>query len=67
MHPRQYNDRKTEAARLRVSECSLDRACKDDGFPYIRFGGRVLFDPDLSDEYLAQRAHRGRAAELAAA
>lgn len=65
MHPKQYNDRHKEATRLGFSVRKLDRACKDEGFPYIRFGGRVLFDPELTDEYLARRTFRGRAHELA--
>lgn len=67
MMRKQYNDRDTEAARLNISTRTLDRRCRDDGFPYIRLGGRMLFDPDLSDEYLAGHVHHGRAAELAAA
>ncbi len=67
MNYKSYNDRDTEAARLNISTRTLDRRCRDDGFPYIRLGGRMLFDPDLSDEYLAGLVHRGRAAELAAA
>ena len=67
MNYKTYNDRDTEAARLCISKRTLDRRCKDDGFPYIRIGGRMLFDPELSDEYLAALVHRGRAAELAAA
>ena len=67
MHPKQYNDRKAEAARIGISERTLDRRCKDDGFPFIRFGHRLLFDPALSDEYLGACVHRGRAAELASA
>ncbi len=66
MNYKSYNDRDTEAARLNISTRTLDRRCKDDGFPFIRLGGRMLFDPDLSDEYLAGLVHRGRAAELAA-
>lgn len=65
MHPKQFNGRNKEAARIGFSTRKLDRACKDEGFPYIRVGGRVLFDPELSDEYLAQRTYRGRADELA--
>lgn len=67
MMRKQYNDRDTEAARLNISTRTLDRHCKDAGFPFIRLGGRMLFDPDLSDEHLAGLVHRGRAAELAAA
>ena len=67
MQPKRYNDRKTEADRLGVSERTLERRCKEDGFPFIRLGNRVLFDPELSDEFMAGRVHRGRAAELAAA
>ena len=67
MTPKRYNDRKSEAERLGVSERTLERRCKDDGFPFIRLGNRLLFDVELSDEYLASRVHRGRAAELAAA
>ncbi len=65
MHPKQYNDRKKEAARIGFSERTLERHCKDSGFPFIRIGRRLLFDPQLSDEYLAARVHKGRAAELA--
>ncbi len=67
MSHKQYNDRETEAARLSVCARTLERRCKDDGFPFIRLGARMLFDPELSDEWMAQRVHRGRAAELASA
>lgn len=62
-----YNDRKSEAKRISLSERQLSQLCADSGFPFIRLGGRVLFDPDLSDEYLSRRVHLGRAAELASA
>ena len=65
MSCKQYNDREQEAARLNISTRTLDRRCKEDGFPYVRLGNRMLFDPRLSDEYLAGLVHRGRAAELA--
>lgn len=60
-----YLDIKAEAKRLGVGMRTLDRRCKDEQFPFIRFGNRVLFDPELSDRYLANRVHNGRAAELA--
>ena len=60
-----YNDAKSEAARLGISERTLARHCKDAHFPFIRLGSRILFDPDLSDSYLAGLMHTGRAAELA--
>ena len=63
MHPKQYLNRKQEAQRTKVSERTLERHCKE-GYPYIRLGNRILFDPDLSDEYLAARVQHGRAAEL---
>ena len=64
---KQYNDRKTEAKRLGISESTLIRRYKDMGFPFIRFGKRILFDPQLSDEFMAAHTHNGRAAELAKA
>lgn len=67
MDYKRYNDRDAEAARLNISKRTLDRRCKEDGFPFIRLGNRMLFDPELSDEYLARHVHRGRAAELASA
>lgn len=67
MNYKSYNDRETEAKRLGVSIRTLDRRCKEDGFPFIRLGNRMLFDPELSDEYMAGCVHRGRAAELASA
>lgn len=67
MQARTYLDRKSEAERLKISVRTLDRHVKDDGFPFIRFGNRLLFDPALSDEFLAARTFRGRAAELAQA
>ncbi len=64
MQTKQYNDMKTEAKRLGVAPRTLDRRIKDEQFPFIRFGNRVLFDPELSDQYLAARVQHGRAAEL---
>ena len=61
-----YNDAETEARRLGISVRTLDRRCRDDGFPYIRLGRARLFDPDLTDQFLADRAVAGRAAEMAA-
>jgi len=60
-----YNDRKTEAARIGIGERTLDRRSKEGQFPFIRFGGRLLFDPEMTDRYLASCIHNGRAAELA--
>ena len=62
---KRYNRLKEEADRLGFSPRTLQRKCKDEGFPYIRTGGVLLFDPELSDQYLAGRAYKGRAAELA--
>ncbi len=60
-----YNDARSEAARLGISERTLARHCRHAQFPFIRLGSRVLFDPELSDRYLAGLMHTGRAAELA--
>ncbi len=65
MAEKRYLSIEAEAKRLGVGTRTLDRRCKDEQFPYIKFGGRVLFDPELSDRYLADRVHNGRAAELA--
>ncbi len=66
LQPRQYNRLKDEAKRLRLSDRTLERECKN-GLPYIRLGRSILFDPEMTDQYLAERVHKGRAAELAKA
>ncbi len=64
---KQYLRLPQEAQRTGQSTRTVHRRIKEDGYPYIRAGNVLLFDPELSDEWLAQRVHRGRAAELAAA
>lgn len=66
-HFKQYLRLPEEAKRTGLSTRSIHRRIMEDGYPFIRTGGVLLFDPELSDEWLAQRVHRGRAAELAAA
>ena len=63
---KQYLRLPDEAKRTGLSTRTIHRRIVEDGYPYIRSGGVLLFDPELSDEWLAQRVHRGRAAELAA-
>ena len=65
MAEKKYLDAKQEAERLGCSIRSIQRAVADEGFPYIKFGRRCLFDPELTDLYLAERTFRGRAAEMA--
>jgi excisionase family DNA binding protein len=63
MSGKRYLDAKEEAARIGCSVRTLERACADEGFPFIRFGRLRRFDPDLTDQYLAARTYNGRAAE----
>ena len=64
---KQYLRLPQEALRTGQSERTIHRRIKDDGYPFIRSGNVLLFDPELSDEWFAKRTFRGRAAELAAA
>lgn len=64
---KQYLRLPDEAKRTGQSTRSLHRRIAEDGYPYIRLGAVLLFDPELSDEWLAKRVYRGRAAELAIA
>ncbi len=63
MTSKRYLSRKQEAERVGFSERTLERHCKGAGYPYIRLGSRVLFDPELSDKYLSEHAHPDRVGE----
>jgi excisionase family DNA binding protein len=56
---------KQESERTGLGVRTIKRAIADAEFPHIKLGRRVLFDPELSDQYLAERTFRGRAARLA--
>ena len=60
MTAKRYLSRREEAARTGLSLRTLERHCKNAGYPYIRLGNRVVFDPSLSDQYLSDRVHNGR-------
>ena len=66
-HFKRYLRLPQEALRTGQRERTVHRRIKEDGYPYIRSGNVLLFDPELSDEWFAARVHRGRAAELASA
>ena len=62
-----YLNKRQQAARLGITTRSLERYCARDNFPFIRLGGRVLFDPELTGAYLAQRTRNADAAHIAEA
>ena len=56
-----YLNKRQQAERLGITTRSLERYCARESFPFIRLGGRVLFDPELTGAYLTQRTSNAQA------
>jgi len=52
---KRYLTKRQEAERIGRSTRTLERLCADEGYPFIQLDGRPLFDPELSDQFIAAR------------
>ena len=52
-----YYDRLTILEGLGIHQSTLSRWMKDEGFPFVRIRGRVLFNKDEVKNYLVEHSH----------